>query len=206
MSRRSKRRLGTRNTQLIPLDASGFDDAASFWSSDAYVDPVRGNSAVAAGTSRATVAMVPTSREGAVTGLAHVLDFPEDSGSTPQAELLGCLAAHVLARVNGEEAPVILTDFQAAESFLDSVLGLRTMKRPKKYTPMAQLTSLIEIMGEEVEYVHLHWIPRKSTDAMQLVDRLCSRRASKPEQGVHWEVLGFEDLMSLAAKMNTETP
>ncbi|WP_307545433.1 hypothetical protein [Streptomyces sp. V3I8] len=124
------------------------------------------------------------------------LQFEVEHWSSPQVELLGCLTAHVLARSNDELRPVIFNDFQAVEHLLDSVLGLRPFKRADRFTPLPQLFDLIEAMGDEVDYVHVHWLPRCSTPALKLVDSLVDRRLRDEREAPEvWSELTFDDLL-----------
>ncbi|MFE6000383.1 hypothetical protein ACFQ6C_26540 [Streptomyces sp. NPDC056454] len=181
------------NSQLVPVDTSSFQESMTFWAADASIDVALNEGRDR--SSKARVAVAPSLANGDADGPVWVCDLRITHWSTPQTELLACLVAHVLAREDGEGSPVIFTDFQAAERLLDSILGLRPMKRPETFQPLPQLALLMEALGEELDYVHLHWLPRRSTPALALADKAACRRNQQSEK------LVFEDLLSAADRL-----
>lgn len=166
----------------------------SYWATDACIDSRRGRR-----TDRnpwAGVAIVPTKIHGEeLDGPARIMWFEVGYWSPPQAELIGCLTAHVLARSDGEGRPVVFTDCQATRQILDGFLEQYRMKRT-----LPQLASLVEAMGDEASRVQLHWRPRRSTHSMRVVDDLLSlknrRIGEDPDEG--WAELSWDDLLDRA--------
>ncbi|MFI0966987.1 hypothetical protein ACH4S8_37235 [Streptomyces sp. NPDC021080] len=192
---RVKHRKGSQNTQILAVDTSGFEEGMTFWATDATVSIKE---------ARTRLAFAPSTAHGHLDGPARLMALETDNFSTPQLELLGALSAHTLAVADGEQHPVIFTDFQAAEHLLASMTGAKKMRprRARNHEPLPQLVELIEALGDQVERVRFHWLPRSSTTSLQYVDRLIRRRdISVSDEDEHWGMVTFEDVLAAAWKI-----
>lgn len=150
------------------------------------------------------MALIPCTRDGKVDGPGRLLSIEMTTRSPSQLELLAVLCAHVIARADGERQPLVYTDCQDVDSLLDLLLGRRRQRkasRRRKFEPLPDLISLIEVLGDEVDYVHSCWQPRCYTPALRIADNLANlvRRPRLQSIGPDdWAETSFEEILDMA--------
>ncbi|MEV7675009.1 hypothetical protein [Streptomyces sp. NPDC088752] len=153
------------------------------------------------------MALIPCGEDGTVRGPGRLVTVELASRSPSQLELLAVLCAHVLACAEDQwEQPLIYTDCSDTGELLDRLLGLRTKRpgrRQKNFKPLPELLAVIEALGDEVDYLHTEWRPRRSNPALRRADDLTHVRykPSADLQPEDWIDTPFQEVLSLAKEI-----
>ncbi|PPS89559.1 hypothetical protein [Streptomyces sp. MH60] len=186
MSRRG-RKPGSR---YLSVDVGTVPEGSTLWACDASMHAEK---------DMARVAIVPTNRWGEVDGPAHLIRVPVPSPASAQAELLGVIACHIMARSAGERSPVVLSDCRGTQGLLRDYQYGRTAQRTRALPFLAEV---VESLGREIHRVKPPvFMYRRTTASLDFADGLASRIGQRVRRMGEYDDLPPSMLLDMATRL-----